>query len=52
VIAGLIYEREEDKGRAHVRRRKFTRISTAWELRAQARLNRLGFIVQPPEKLW
>lgn len=49
--AGLVFEREEDEKVSGARRRKIARVACLWETRAQARLDRYGFIVQPREQL-
>lgn len=52
MASGLLFDREEDEEIARARRRKIARVASLWELRAQARLRRLGFIVQPAEQLY
>jgi hypothetical protein len=47
--AGVVFSR--DDGLSETRRCKVGRIGSAWEMRAQIRLARYGFIVQPPEQL-
>ena len=47
--AGVLLEGDEELTRA--RRWKVNNIGNAWEIRAQTRLTRYGFVIQPPEKL-
>ena len=47
--AGVLLEGDEELTRA--RRWKVNNIGSAWEIRAQTRLTRYGFVIQPPEKL-
>jgi len=46
--AGVLFQFDEDITRA--RRWKVNNIGSAWEIRAQTRLSRYGFVIQPPEK--
>ena len=47
--AGVVLEADAETTRA--RRWKVKNIGSAWEIRAQTRLARYGFVIQPPEKL-
>ncbi len=49
--AGVVYEPNSD-GRACLRHAKIARVGSLWEARAQIRLARYGWVVQPPEALW
>jgi len=46
--AGVLFDKIDEMTRA--RRRKVKNIGSAWEIRAQTRLSRYGFVIQPPEK--
>ena len=50
--AGLVYEPVEDEELVYARRAKVERIAIAWEKRAQRRLKRYGYIIQPAAELW
>lgn len=52
MASGPLFDREDDEEIARARRRKIARVAGLWELRGQARLRHLGFIVQPPEQLY
>ena len=47
--AGVLFEADEEITPA--RRWKVRNIGSAWEIRAQTRLARYGFVIQPPEQL-